>query len=197
MERICERHYTFNPFRTAVPFWGQTSQISSSFVPKRDRGSKINAPGGRVPSKLQAQLHQYFAGLLVAYQSPCTSYQYDTRHVLSWYCCRKFAPVRIRMRIRNIAPVNQHHPRGKKSQIAITRYQAPQVSNCFMNPFSTAVPLWGQTSLISSELYPKRDWGPKRVNSLRTRTWILAQFPCSQRSSPAVLQVSMYQVPGT
>ena len=31
---------SFNPFRTAVPFWGQTTQISSSFVPKRDRGSK-------------------------------------------------------------------------------------------------------------------------------------------------------------
>ena len=31
---------SLNPFRTAVPFWGQTSQISSSFVPKRDRGSK-------------------------------------------------------------------------------------------------------------------------------------------------------------
>ena len=30
----------FNPFRTAVPFWGQSSQISSSFVPKRDCGSK-------------------------------------------------------------------------------------------------------------------------------------------------------------
>ena len=29
-----------NPFRTAVPFRGQTSQISSSFVPKRDCGSK-------------------------------------------------------------------------------------------------------------------------------------------------------------
>ena len=29
-----------NPFRTAVPFWGQSSQISSSFVPKRDSGSK-------------------------------------------------------------------------------------------------------------------------------------------------------------
>ena len=27
-------------FRTAAPFWGQTSQISSSFVPKRDCGSK-------------------------------------------------------------------------------------------------------------------------------------------------------------
>ena len=29
-----------NPFRTAVPFWGQTSQISSSLSPKRDWGSK-------------------------------------------------------------------------------------------------------------------------------------------------------------
>ena len=28
------------PFRTAVPFWGQTSQISSSLSPKRDCGSK-------------------------------------------------------------------------------------------------------------------------------------------------------------
>ena len=27
-------------FGTAVPFWGQSSQISSSFVPKRDCGSK-------------------------------------------------------------------------------------------------------------------------------------------------------------
>ena len=30
----------FNPFRTADPFWGQTSQISSSLSPKRDCGSK-------------------------------------------------------------------------------------------------------------------------------------------------------------
>ena len=30
----------FNPFRTAVPFWGQTSLISSSLYPKRDCGSK-------------------------------------------------------------------------------------------------------------------------------------------------------------
>ena len=37
---------SLNPFRTAVPFWGQTSQNSSIFVPKRDRGSKgvKNAP---------------------------------------------------------------------------------------------------------------------------------------------------------
>ena len=31
---------SINPFRTAVPFWGQSIQISSSFVPKRDCGSK-------------------------------------------------------------------------------------------------------------------------------------------------------------
>ena len=30
----------FNPFRTAVPFWGQTAQISSSLSPKRDCGPK-------------------------------------------------------------------------------------------------------------------------------------------------------------
>ena len=36
-----EDGYTqLNPFRTAVPFWGQSSKISSSFVPKRDSGSK-------------------------------------------------------------------------------------------------------------------------------------------------------------
>ena len=29
-----------NPFRTAVPLWGQTSQISSTLSPKRDCGSK-------------------------------------------------------------------------------------------------------------------------------------------------------------
>ena len=30
----------FNPFGTAVPFWGQTTQFSSSLSPKRDCGSK-------------------------------------------------------------------------------------------------------------------------------------------------------------
>ena len=33
-----------------------------------------------------------------------------------------------------------------------------------LNPFRTAVPIWGQTILIPSDLTPKRDWGPKRVN---------------------------------
>ena len=32
--------FQLNLFRTAVPFWGQTSQISSSLPPKRDCGSK-------------------------------------------------------------------------------------------------------------------------------------------------------------
>ena len=30
----------FNPFRTAVPFWGQITQISSGLSPKRDSGPK-------------------------------------------------------------------------------------------------------------------------------------------------------------
>ena len=30
--------FALNPFRTAVPFWGQTTQISSSLSPKRDCG---------------------------------------------------------------------------------------------------------------------------------------------------------------
>ena len=35
----CTESY-INDFRSAVPFWGQTSQISSSLFPKRDCGSK-------------------------------------------------------------------------------------------------------------------------------------------------------------
>ena len=35
----------------------------------------------------------------------------------------------------------------------------------YFNPFSIAVPIRVQTSLIPSDLSPKRDWGPKRVNS--------------------------------
>ena len=31
--------YCANPFRTAVPFWGQTTQFSSILSPKRDCGS--------------------------------------------------------------------------------------------------------------------------------------------------------------
>ena len=35
-----------DPFRTAVPFWGQTTQISSSLSPKRGCGSKeVNSTG--------------------------------------------------------------------------------------------------------------------------------------------------------
>ena len=32
--------FLLNPFRTAVPFWGQTTQISGSLSPKRDCGPK-------------------------------------------------------------------------------------------------------------------------------------------------------------
>ena len=39
-ERRAYLSNTINPFRTAVPFWGQTSHISSSLSPKRDSGPK-------------------------------------------------------------------------------------------------------------------------------------------------------------
>ena len=34
-----------NPFSTAVPFWGQTTQIQSSGPPKRDCGSSLPSGG--------------------------------------------------------------------------------------------------------------------------------------------------------
>ena len=37
-------------------------------------------------------------------------------------------------------------------------------SSFLLDPFSTAVPIGGQTILIPSDMSPKRDWGPKRVN---------------------------------
>ena len=33
-----------------------------------------------------------------------------------------------------------------------------------VNPVSTAVPIWGHNSKSPSDLSPKRDWGPERVN---------------------------------
>ena len=36
--------------------------------------------------------------------------------------------------------------------------------HAILNPFSTAVPIWGQIRLIPNDLSPKRDWGPQRVN---------------------------------
>ena len=39
--RTCDTLYwMFNPFRTAVPFWGQTTQLSSSLSRQRDCGPK-------------------------------------------------------------------------------------------------------------------------------------------------------------
>ena len=41
----------FNPFRTAGPFWGQSSRIPSSLSPKRDYGpGRVNAMYGMYAS---------------------------------------------------------------------------------------------------------------------------------------------------
>ena len=50
-----------------------------------------------------------------------------------------------------------------------------------LNPFGTAVPFWGQTSLIPSDLSPKRDWGPKTFRNAGPfrgqTTQFLSNFP--------------------
>ena len=39
-----------------------------------------------------------------------------------------------------------------------------------INPFSTAVPIWGQPSLIQKDLSPKRDWGLKGLRRKLVKT---------------------------
>ena len=49
--------HRMNPFRTAVPFWGQTTQISSSLSPKQDCGSE----GVKIPLAWPSVcLHTYY-----------------------------------------------------------------------------------------------------------------------------------------
>ena len=43
----------FNPVRSAVPFWGQISQIPSSLSPKRDCSSERVKKGGKSEIKMR------------------------------------------------------------------------------------------------------------------------------------------------
>ena len=67
----------FNPFRTAVPFWGQTTQLLSSSSPKRVCGSKgVKTKEAEVKSQnMLARLKRYpyifFRGLPL--QTYCSS----------------------------------------------------------------------------------------------------------------------------
>ena len=56
-----------------------------------------------------------------------------------------------------------------------------------INPFSTAVPIRGQTCLIPSDLSPKRDWGPKRVNAFLFSFFgiFFRRFSAVRHGSPA------------
>ena len=51
----------------------------------------------------------------------------------------------------------------KPPRAASISWDVPFENRLEINPFDTAVPIWGQISLIPSDLSPKRDWGPKRV----------------------------------
>ena len=60
-----------NPFRTAVPFWGQTTQILSSLPPKRDCGSKrVNPMSSETPSTLGTAV-LFFGDKPVKFQVRC------------------------------------------------------------------------------------------------------------------------------
>ena len=113
---------SIDPFRTAVPFWGQTSQMSSSLSPKQDCGPK----GVKVPSPTVVI---YCAGSICAtavdQADSCWSHRAGQHELLLVINCKSY------------------------------------------NPFSTAVPFRGASSLISSSLPPQRDCSPKRVNTRR------------------------------
>ena len=59
-----------NPFRTAVPFWGQTSQKISKLSPKRDWGSKgVNTylvPGTWYQYLVPGTWYQYLVHVIFA-----------------------------------------------------------------------------------------------------------------------------------
>ena len=62
---IRRRQALVNPFRTAVPVWGQTTQTSSSLSPKRDCGSvgvKIKVGTLCIPRQIKGFVCLYWAG---------------------------------------------------------------------------------------------------------------------------------------
>ena len=71
--------------------------------------------------------------------------------------------------------INKQNGKSKKKEKNVLRWYhffcaslgcVYDVTMCAsVNPFRTAVPFWGQTTQSSSSLSPKRDCGPKRVNS--------------------------------
>ena len=63
---------------------------------------------------------------------------------------------------------------------------------CPLDPFSAAVPLWGQTSQIPNGLSPKRDCGSKRVPPCRPRFWAWAR--CSRQWSMYPPSMSFYML---
>ena len=108
---VCMNHVSIsilklklNPFRTAVPFWGQTTQISSSFSPKRDCGSTgvkggslslfCRAPpvskysDGKGSSSQTKQMEPYYIVFYVLYSAFCLPV--DIQH--NQCPCRFFDP---------------------------------------------------------------------------------------------------------
>ena len=70
-----------------------------------------------------------------------------------------------------------------------------------VNPIQYRSPIWGQTALIPSDLPPKRDWGPKRVNPIYSKRFnrhysgraALLNRHCRGATTAVVLAVRMRQ----
>ena len=124
-----------NPFRDAVSFWGQTTQISSSFSPKRDCGSK------RGSSQLDSRSQPLIAVVPT-----------DLRTALCDTSTGRVNPLSTAVPIWGQTFLTP-------SDLSPKQGWGPKR----VNPFRTAVPFWGQTSQISNSLSPKRDCGSEGV----------------------------------
>ena len=79
--------YSINPFRTAVPFWGQSSLILSSLSPQRDSGSKRVNNQNHNRSHLMCKL---FAEKKEKKKKVLLNFGISTRHLLSEQVCIYF-----------------------------------------------------------------------------------------------------------
>ena len=150
-----------DPFRTAVPFWGQTSQISSSLPPKRDCGSK----------GVKEDLRQIRKAIFFAiYTNDIWSYSLWSPEIerqgcrgrtteeafseRSWPRPRAFEKSSAR-------PLDPLHTVVERKR-ALKNDRTPVRTQ----PFQDRSPVWGQITWSLSILRQKWDCSPKRVDAL-------------------------------
>ena len=128
----------FNPFSTAVPFWGQTSQISGSLSPKRDCGSKgVNQPHVR---QYHPPAHRHFSAASGYARLHVAQHSYHTATYV-------------------LTTSNQQRNRGSTQQSVVSALSALSCKKTEFLVHRTAIPCWRQTAQTPSGLSPKMDCG--------------------------------------